>query len=256
MNPQAQAVLTMNEWKNESNTVEKFSFAENVGMKVDIVGSEPIDVFNLFLTEEIISIMVNKTNKYAEQELEKKRPLRRSSRFHKWVPVNQNEMKLFLGLLLHMGRVKLPTMEHYWSSSSIYKFPFFSKIMSRNRFHLLLRFWSFSDNESIEKGRLSKVKLLLDHLNDTMREIYVPDKDLSLDVWMMLWRGRLIFRQYIKNKRHKYGVKFYELCESDGIVLRVSIYLGVPYQDIHGLRQTGAMKLNGGFSGKRIFRIY
>ena len=91
-----------------------------------------------------------------------------------------------------------------------------------------------------------------------MREIYVPDKDLSLDGSMMLWRGRLIFRQYIKNKRHKYGVKFYELCESDGIVLRVSIYSGVPYQDIHGLRQIGAivMKLNGGFSGKRILRIY
>ena len=130
--------------------------------------------------------------------------------------------------------------------------------MSRNRFQLLLCFWHFSDNESIEKGRLSKVKLLLHHLNDTMREIYVPDKDLSLDGSMMLWRGRLIFRQYIKNKRHKYGVKFYELCESDGIVLRVSIYSGVPYQDIHGLRQTGAivMKLNGGFSGKRILRIY
>ena len=83
VNPQAQAVPTMNEWKNEPNTVEKFSFAENVGMKVDIVGSEPIDVFNLFLTNKIISIMVNETNKYAEQELEKKRPLRRSSRFHK-----------------------------------------------------------------------------------------------------------------------------------------------------------------------------
>ena len=135
MNLQVQAVPTMNEWKNEPNTVEKSSFAENVEMKVDIVGSEPIDVFNLFLIDEIISIMVNQTNKYAEQELEKKRPLRQSSRFHKWVPVNQNEMKLFLGLLLHMGQVKLPTMEHYWSSSSIYKFPFFSNIMSHNRFH-------------------------------------------------------------------------------------------------------------------------
>ena len=72
MNPQAQAVLTMNEWKNEPNTVEKFSSAENVGMKVDIVGSEPIDVFNLFLTDKITSIMVNETNKYAEQEFEKK----------------------------------------------------------------------------------------------------------------------------------------------------------------------------------------
>lgn len=85
-----------------------------------------------------------------------------------------------------------------------------------------------------------------------MREIYVSDKDLSLDESMMLWRGRLIFRKYIKNKRHKYGVKFYELCESDGTVLRVSIYSGVPYQDIHGLRQTGAivMKLMEDFLGK------
>ena len=73
--------------------------------------------------------------------------------------------------------------------------------MSRNRFQLLLRFWHFSDNESIEKGRLSKVKLILDHLNDTMREIYVPDKDLSLDESVIFWRGRLIFRQYIKNKK-------------------------------------------------------
>ena len=62
-NPQVQAVPTMNEWKNEPNTVEKFSFAENVGMKVDIFGSEPIAVFNLFLTDEIISIMVNETKK-------------------------------------------------------------------------------------------------------------------------------------------------------------------------------------------------
>ena len=130
--------------------------------------------------------------------------------------------------------------------------------MSRNRFHLLLRFWSFSDNESIEKGRLSKVKLLLDHLNDTMREIYVPDKDLSLDESMMLWRGRLIFRQYIKNKKHKCGVKFYEFCESDQIVLRASIYSGVPYHNIHGLGQTGAivMKLLENFLVKKILRIY
>ena len=72
MNPQAQAVPTMNEWRNQPNTVEKFSFGENTGMKVDIVGSEPIDVCKLFLTDEIISIVVNETNKYAEQELEKK----------------------------------------------------------------------------------------------------------------------------------------------------------------------------------------
>ena len=91
-------------------------------------------------------------------------------------------------------------MEHYWGSSSIYKIPLFSNIMSCNRFQLLLRFWHFSDNEAIKKRRLNKVKLLLDHLNDTMKEIYIPDKDLSFDEAMMLWRGRLVFRQYIKKK--------------------------------------------------------
>ncbi|XP_018397169.1 PREDICTED: piggyBac transposable element-derived protein 4-like [Cyphomyrmex costatus] len=42
----------------------------------------------------------------------------------------------------------------------------------------------------------------------------------------MLWRGRLHFRQYIKNKKHKYGIKLYELCESDGLVMKIKIYCG------------------------------
>ena len=38
---------------------------------------------------------------------------------------------------------------------------------------------------------------------------------------MMLWKESLIFRQYIKNKKHKQAVKFYQLCESDGIIINV-----------------------------------
>ena len=57
---------------------------------------------------------------------------------------------------------------------------------------------------------------------------------------MVLWRGRLIFRQYIKNKRHNYVVKLYELCKSAGIILWTSIYSGVSYPDPHDLGQTGA----------------
>ena len=61
---------------------------------------------------------------------------------------------------------------------------------------------------------------------------------------MMLWKGRLLFRQYVKNKRHKYGIKFYELCESDGIVLKVKIYSGETTLDKHLLGQTEAIDLD------------
>lgn len=36
--------------------------------------------------------------------------------------------------------------------------------------------------------------------------------------------GKTVFRQYIKNKRHKYGIKLYELCTSDGYILNILAY--------------------------------
>jgi len=41
---------------------------------------------------------------------------------------------------------------------------------------------------------------------------------------MLLWRGRLSFRQYIPSKAHKYGIKCFELCTNDGFVLDLIIY--------------------------------
>ena len=77
-----------------------------------------------------------------------------------------------------------------------------------------------------------------------MATIYTPDRKLSIDELMMPWGGRLIFRQYIKNKKHKYGVKVCKLCESDGIVMNVKIYSGEPTPDIHSMGQPGAIVLN------------
>ncbi|XP_026465869.1 abscisic acid and environmental stress-inducible protein-like, partial [Ctenocephalides felis] len=41
---------------------------------------------------------------------------------------------------------------------------------------------------------------------------------------MVPWRGRLGFRQYIPGKRHKYGVKLYKLCLSEGYTHNIEIY--------------------------------
>ena len=67
---------------------------------------------------------------------------------------------------------------------------------------------------------------------------------LSLDESMMLWRGRLVFRQYIKNKKHKYGIKVFELCTFDGLVLNIEAYSGTKFQDTENLGQTGAIVLH------------
>ncbi|XP_065647188.1 piggyBac transposable element-derived protein 4-like [Hydra vulgaris] len=116
--------------------------------------------------------------------------------------------------------------------------------MPRNKFQLMLRFWHFINNEDSGSKRLCKIIGLLDHLNNTMGNIYCPNKNISIDESMMLWKGRLVFRQYVKNKRHKYCIKFYELCESDSIVLKVKIYSGETTLSKHLLGQTGAIVLD------------
>lgn len=64
---------------------------------------------------------------------------------------------------------------------------------------------------------------------------------LAIDESVVLWRGRLVFRQYIKNKRHKYGVKLYELTESRGLVLKIRSGEGVA--DEQGFGQSAATVL-------------
>jgi len=55
---------------------------------------------------------------------------------------------------------------------------------------------------------------------------YYPGKNLSIDESMILWRGRLIFRQYKQGKRHKFGIKLYILAEPNGLNLKIMIYTG------------------------------
>ncbi|VVC87279.1 unnamed protein product [Leptidea sinapis] len=118
-------------------------------------------------------------------------------------------MKLFFGLIFHMGFVKLNRFKDYWKNDEYFNQTIFRKAISRNRFMLILRMLC------VYVGPVTcsyeKVKNIIDHFNEKMISLYYPTKKLTIDEPMMLWRGRLAFRQYMKRKRHKYGLKFYSL---------------------------------------------
>ena len=49
---------------------------------------------------------------------------------------------------------------------------------------------------------------------------------MTIDETMILWRGRLLFKQYIPGKVHKYGVKMYKLAVTNGYTWNSVIYTG------------------------------
>lgn len=116
-----------------------------------------------------------------------------------------------------MGLVPMPRLSDYWSISSLY----------RNRVQLLLRFWHFNNNENMQQeGRLAKIATLVYHLNQQFKQKKSSGLDVVVDKSMIPFRGRLIFRQYLPKKTHKYGVKIFKICDTTGYTLKMKVYMG------------------------------
>lgn len=70
--------------------------------------------------------------------------------------------------------------------------------MARDRFLNILMTLHFSDNDQQPKGdRLFKIRKLHDYLRDKFKQLYVPNQNVSIDESLLLFEGRLSFKQYI-----------------------------------------------------------
>lgn len=192
----------------------------------------PIDVYNRFLDDEILELIVLETNRFATQILQQKRHSR-SSRINKWRPTNKVEMRKFFGIVMYMGIVKYPKISDYWRNHIFYKQSVVSKVMSRNRFQLLLQLIHFADNETGDKeNRLYKISNIIEKFQKKCSNECVPGETVAIDETMIPFRGRLHFRQYIPSKRHRYGVKLFKLCDPNGYTYRLSVYTGQNFTNL------------------------
>lgn len=102
------------------------------------------------------------------------------------------------------------------------------KTMSRNRFDWLLRCLNFADNSdpTAKNDRLFKLKNVLELCCRQFQGTMEPGEEIVIDESMVPWRGRLIFRQYLPAKSHKYGVKLYKVCTPEGYTYDLKVYAG------------------------------
>ena len=99
-------------------------------------------------------------------------------------------------------------------------------IMSRDRILSLLRYSHVSNNQEPNRGQLSKIQPLFDVLIANFQAVLEPGERIVVDVYLVPWCGRLIFRQYMQGKGHKYGIKLFKLCVPEGYTLNILIYAG------------------------------
>lgn len=224
-------------WREPVGNHQVFDYSAESGLHAGYAATlindlSPYSCFRCFVDDEIINEMVNQTNLYATQVLSEAQDVSRESRLHRWVPTDKAEMLKFIGIVAYMGMVRMPSLEKYWSTDELFQISVIPKVMPRNRFQLLLRMWHFSDNKACPEGdRLHKVKPLLDALVKNFQAVFTPGRTFCIDESVVPFQGRLLFKQYIPNKTHKYGVKLFKLCSDNGYTWNIRIYGGKERQE-------------------------
>lgn len=102
----------------------------------------------------------------------------------------------------------------------------FNKHMSRDRYTILLKILCFSDKKSERsEDRLAKIRGPFDKLREIFKKSFSPFRNLCNDESLLLFKGRLFFKQYIPSKRNRFGIKSFVLCDcSTGFVLDLIVY--------------------------------
>ena len=72
---------------------------------------------------------------------------------------------------------------------------------------------------------LYKIWPVIDLIKCTCRDVYYPCTELCTDESLVLFKGRLSFRQFITTKRVRFGY-IYQLCSSSGVLLDFFVYHG------------------------------
>ena len=130
-------------------------------------------------------------------------------------------MYIFIAITMLTGLIEKNSIQDYSSTDPLLITPIFGQYLTRNRYHDILRFMHFANNEVISNtNRLEKIKSIIDDFKRKFPNCLNPAKNLCVDESLVLWKGRLGFKQYMPSKRHRFGIKLFQLvdCETKFIL--------------------------------------
>ena len=193
-----------------------------VNTKFGIEGNNPSEYFRAFFDDELMQKIVEETNNYQQQN-----PAPSVEKTAAWYNTNVEELYIFFATPILMGLNQKSRIKDYSPTDKLITTPIFGELFTRNRYLSVLRFLHFADNSTEEEGKLRKIQPIVENLRGKFETAVVPWENLCIDESLMLWKGRLSFKQYIPSTRHRFGVKLFMLCDCDTkFVLDFIVYTG------------------------------
>jgi hypothetical protein len=213
--------------------------------------SMPFEFFCLFIPTFFWPLWAGYTNTKASMEL----PTKKGNPRH-WYAITGAELKAWVASVMfwctfksfsfqnfHAGRLD-PNRVNRW-------FP------SYTRWEQIKRYFKISNPEEEDPyDKMAKVRGLWEHFLAACKANLWPSKEVAVDEAMKKFKGRCSFKQYIKNKPVRWGLKIFCACCAATVYLwNAILYVGKQQTEENSKKEMGAttaivVDLLGPLSGK------
>lgn len=189
------------------------------GIADKLGGHSPVQLFEEVLTEEIMEHIQRETLRYALE-------IKNDSLFS----MDLNELRVFIGILIFSGYVRMPSERMYWSEAvDMQANRLVREAMTRSSYHKIKQYLHVQDNNGRKPGdtdRGFKVRPLIKMLNDSFAKFDIYQENLAVDEMMVRYYGHHGLKQYMRGKPIRFGYKLWALCGADGFCHKFDLYCG------------------------------
>ena len=150
-------------WKAKLTAIQVQPFFQPTGPRINNPSTIK-DIFFLFFTLTILQHIVDQSNVYAAECL--------GDMYYTWQQITVQELTAYMGFMILIGLVKLPSIADYWKKDMIYHYLPIASRISSDRFIDLNRYLHFVDNSTLSPphtpgyNKLGKIEPIIIMLRD------------------------------------------------------------------------------------------
>ena len=194
---------------------------ENIYLKMS-----PLELF-MFMFDEYIIKIVEYSKLFASHRYNSNN-----------LGINKDDIYIYFYIYIFLSVYKYSELEMLWEENDSVA-TIIPSLISRKRYREINKYISISKNYHIytknnfsnNEKKLSKINEFVEYMNNKWKKIYPYTKYITIDESICSYRGVLCFRQYLKDKHKKYGIKFFSKASSNnGYIYHTIPYTGKEFE--------------------------
>jgi len=178
----------------------------------DVKATE-LGVFELFWDDEVLGVLVERTNMYAEEKGAGKKVSGGVAIGRPWKKVTPEEMRVFVALVIYMGANRDCGSKAFWRDRAENRQVLHS--MSLKRFSQIKRYLHISDpKQQLSRSEwFQKLEPVNSILQSRCQQYYLPASNVTVDEMMIRFGGRSYHTYRMPSKPITEGYKVFALCD-------------------------------------------